>query len=166
MRLKMLLTFIICMMMFGCDSKMDAETKDVSKLKDDQAILEKLMALPKNPKIIKWEINEQLNRGDGMLIALLKYSDEHYNYIVKNSPTMAVQHNVRMPVTFYKKWIPKLLRDSIKTNKTSKDNVYELIDIVSLQPDLFKNSAGLSPYIHGRITPLGGGYVLTELNAM
>jgi len=147
-----LLIILLCTLFSGCDVEMNNETAIINKINTDLGILPKLMSLPKQPLHVKWEVNEEDNKDNGTLVALLHYSADDYRYIMENSRALEANNNDRMPVEFYKKWVPIKLRDSIKVEE--KDNTYELMGIKPLDPGLFR-STGPSPYVNGNVTPLG-----------
>lgn len=150
-------------MLLGCDNMAETNESENKEIQIELGILPKLMSLPKQPVSVKWRLTENLEQGTGYLVALLKFKESDYKYIVDNSPPFENKINAKILIEIYDKWLP----DDAKTGINNKFNreLYELIGIFGLKPNLF-NKTQLSPYIHGEIIPLNNGYIWVELSSM
>ncbi|THB68709.1 MAG: hypothetical protein D6B27_02045 [Gammaproteobacteria bacterium] len=164
MRLLILISFVFFLLFSGCDNDMENGNNQPIKTETELGILPKLISLPKQPLQVKWEIDEQKSTNAGSLIALLQYSISDYNSIIKNSLPFEANIKERMESAFYKKWVPREIRETINTVPVD-NNMLELQNIYSLQPNLFTQTQ-LSPFVHGSITPLGQGYILISLYSL
>ena len=150
-------------LLLGCEESTPVEIEKTIEIHTALAHLPKLMSLPKPPLTVKWQINDKVHHDSGTLYALLNYSQVDYDYIISNSPTYELQHNARINIAFYKGWVPQSLQASIATEEINGN--YDLAGIVPLKPDLFTKAA-MSPFIHGRLIPLGEGYSLVLLYSL
>lgn len=126
--------------------------------------LPKLMSLPRQPVSVMWQCNEDQKRGDGILSALLKFSDDDYAFILENSQSYDQKINAKMLSEHFNQWLPDDAKKDI-TVQPYGEGLYELTGIFGKKPNLFTETQ-LSPYIHGGIIPLHHGYIYISLYSM
>ncbi len=169
MKIQAIVFLLICMILFGCKNDSNRRNPseldkfDYNKIQTELGVLPKLMSLPKQPLSVKWNISENSKHGTGFLVALFKFLESDYKYILDNSHPFENKVNDRINIEYYDKWLPSDAKISIRT-KTNGE-VYELIGIFGFKPNLFTKTQ-LSPYIHGNIIPLNNGYIWVELYTM
>lgn len=163
MKTRTILVVLICIILLGCDNMAETNKSKNNEIQTELGILPKLISLPKQPVSVKWRLTENLERRTGYLVALLKFKESDYKYILDNSQSFENKINAKILIEIYDKWLP----DDAKTCINVKFNgeLYELIGIFGLKPNLF-NKTQFSPYIHGEITPLDNGYICVVLASM
>jgi hypothetical protein len=153
------------MLLMGCDDMTENNKIKPESIHTEIGILSKLISLPRQPVSVKWKTERY--HQDSSLLALLKFKEVDYNYIVENSQTFGSKINRIMSPEIYDKWLPDDAKSGITVKPFSATGVtaYELIGITQLKANLFANR-DLSPYLQGRITPLKNGYILISLSTM
>lgn len=129
-------------------------------------ILSKLISLPRQPELVKWKI-ENKHGNDSALLALLKFNEKDYEFIIKNSEPSKRTTNETWPIEFYDNWLPEDAKSGIKVKIVEQvyGQGYEMIGIIRMEANLFANPK-LSAYIHGAMTPLKNGYISVQLQTM
>ncbi|MFC4258107.1 hypothetical protein ACFOZ5_03565 [Marinobacter lacisalsi] len=139
--------------------------------------LKKLIALPAQPDSVKWSTepavpstgNSRLTvpgPTDYGLTALLHFSQEDYEDIVRNSERVNEANDVVVNPEFYETWIPEDVKAELETEIHADGESIILVGHPAYKPDLFVNREGGSPLIHGSIQPLGKGYIVVSLYMM
>lgn len=170
--LSIVVTIILTAITLGCENNtghqyQSEQSKDSNmKVSTELGILTKLMPLPYNPSIIAWGIDEKRTPARdvaGTLYVLLKYSEEEYNKVVKNS-TPYDNPNVLMYIrsNFYTQWIPETLKAKLNVKELS--DRFQVLDVQSAEPNLFIDT-DLSPYVNGRLTFLDNEHVFIMLHS-
>ena len=108
----------------------------------------------------KWELDAPANRDTGLLLALLKFKPEDYQYILDNSPPLEPRVNHTTHAGLYDNWIPAVAKAGIIAQPDGE--AYELMDVEAFGSDLFTQTT-LSPYVDGYVVPLKNGYILVIL---
>lgn len=123
--------------------------------------LPKMMSFPRQPLKVKWEQPVPNKFGQSELIALMKFSPEDYDYIVKNSKNFDIINDDNLSIEFFNKWIDKSIAD--KMTLIEKDGEYILKGYSRVEPNLFVRARG-TPFVKGTVHPLADGYILVALN--
>jgi hypothetical protein len=165
MKTMTILLIVASMLLLGCDNMTENNMIKTESIHTEIGILPKLISLPRQPVSVKWR-REQFHR-DFLLLALLKFTESDYNYIIENSQTFEGKGNRFMAPETYDNWLPDDAKSGIIAKPLTAAGVtaYELIGITPLKANLFANR-DLSSYIHGSITPLRNGYILIGLQTM
>jgi hypothetical protein len=158
------LLLTINIIFLGCDDMKDTSKKkiDYGSIQTEIGILPKLISLPRQPLLVKWKIYNK-HGNDSALLALLKFNEKDYDFIIKNSKTSKRKTNETWLIETYDKWLPEDVRSGIKVKIVGQS--YELIGISRLEANLFANPKR-SSYIHGAIIPLKNGYISVNLFTM
>lgn len=122
--------------------------------------LPRLISLKVLPSSVRWHISENQQRGS--LTALLKFSANEYDRIVKASPAIG-QGSDSLPQPFFDEWVPKNLK--LSTRRLPDLKRVELVGLPPRRPDWFTEGR-LSPFVNGQLTTLGEGYLLLSLYSM
>jgi hypothetical protein len=139
---------------------------EYGSIQTEIGILSKLISLPRQPILVKWKI-ENNHGNDSALLALLKFNEKDYDFIIKNSePSKRKTHEI-WPIEIYDSWLPDDAKFGIEVKivEQAYGQGYEMIGIFRMEANLFANPE-FSAYMHGGITPLKNGYISLELQTM
>lgn len=139
--------------------------------------LEKWVVLPAQPNSVRWSTepavpatgNSRLTvpgPTDYGLTALLHFSQEDYDDIVRNSERVNEANDVVVNPEFYEAWVPEDVKAQLETKIHADGESIIMIGHPPYQANLFVNREGGSPLIHGSIQPLGKGYIVVSLYTM
>lgn len=143
--------------------EIDESAKKGSETRSELGALESLVSLPRKPETIRWENDDSKTGDNSSLIVLMHFSAEDYKFIIENSRKFEVQNDELVDKAFYERWLKERLPSTVQV--TSQGDFVILQDIHAMEPNLF-TQADLSPYIHGRMIPLGEGHVVLSLYTM
>lgn len=122
-------------------------------------LLAKLMLLPNNPEVEKWEAPEDLSH----LTALLKYSEKNYAQTVSSSLAYETPLTARLSLEEYSKWVAPALKQTLTLRELANGQI-QLEGVDVRQVNLFTDP-NITPLVNGRIFALGRGYILVMLVA-
>lgn len=160
------LTFIF--IFAGCDDSMpdqSANTPADSAINSssDAGDLANFISLPRQPQTVEWEQSQHRQGNDSGLVARLHFSDADYEYILQNSTRFEVQSNELVEKTFYDRWIAG---DQPYVGPIENQGEFVVLtNIHAMEPNLFTQKES-SPFIHGRMIPLGDGVIILSLYTM
>lgn len=149
----------------GCGNEMKTEdsANTYKGVQTELGFLPKLINLPKAPLSVKWEVIEDEGRDTGRLFALLGFTEGDYDGIVKACPPFEAGGADSLSPELFERWVPEALKNRLNTKKNG--GRIELLNVRRLKPDLFVDP-GRSPFVNGRVLPLGDGYLFIHLHSM
>lgn len=156
------------LLLIGCkdnmtNSKSDSQQISESAVQTDVTDLSHLISLPKRPKTVRWQVTPQPGARDASLIALMRFSDEDYDFIIAQSHSFDTESDEVVSVNFYHNWLEDVLGDSPSVQPQGEYVV--LKGVYAMESNLF-TQAPRSPYVNGRVIPLGKGLVALNLYSM
>lgn len=155
----------------GCEDKQavsETSAEPTPVVKHSVEELDKLIRLPAEPKSVKWSRIKTVRRSnDSGLVAVFRFSPEDYEKIIEESEK---PNNVRGDAVvnreFYEQWVPDEVKEKLGMELHQDGEAIILVGRPYLKPNLFVDLNGMSPYVHGKVYPLGMGYIAVGLYTM
>lgn len=156
------LVFALVVVISGCDfleNNYDYVER-VPEVYHELGYLPKLISLLRQPIEVEWEEPVPNKFGQRSIVALMKFTPEDYDYIIKNSKKYDVG-DTSYPIDFFNKWVDKSIAD--KMTLIEENGRYVTKGYKSMLPNLFTRLKGAS-FVYGDINPLASGYILVSLS--
>lgn len=161
-------TILLFLLLTGCNNSMSESTEKSSSdpnIHFNSSIeeLAVLVSMPKEPEKVLWQIIYSPGQRDSNLFALLSFNEKDYEFVVSQSNKFEVESDELFDIDFFQQWIKPRLPENVASEIQGDFAV--LKGIYGKRPNLFTNAKN-SPYIHGRIVPLGNNTVFLNLYTM
>lgn len=159
---------ILILCLSGCDflefEEVDVKPETYYELKR----LPKLMMLRRKPINVKWDKPIPDKYGRSHLIALMQFTQEDYDYILRKSRQYDIIEDSEFPANFFYKWVDKSIADKMTLIKKKGDQYVPEGYIITqgyvrVEANMFVRRS--MPWNSGRVYPLADNYMLVDLYA-
>lgn len=110
----------LCMaaVLIGCDSKMPPnDVKESNVVNKEIGNLAKLIHLPFEPVRVMWETSEPSSGGDWSLTAMLEFSPQDFQVLLRQSPKLGDVQTQSIASKYLFEWLPPEIHSAYFTHK-------------------------------------------------
>lgn len=116
--LTLLSGFCLAALLIGCDSKMPPnDVKESNVVNKEIGNLTKLIHLPFEPVRVIWETSEPSSGGDWSLTAMLEFSPQDFQVLLKQSSKLGDLQTQSLASKYLFEWLPPEIHNAYITHK-------------------------------------------------